>query len=168
MRVTCWTRFLREKFILERAKNHLFRIMNQLAHFEWGKQLDSAEFLRYFHIELNSLTKMVSGFILFSCQSQYFVIFCISSCSPWRAFLVMQRCQVLQLDSVEWNLDCLLSFFLKINSGNWFYKKQSNFLSLFVLWENFQSDSRLTSIMENTFLRVETNVTLNIIFLKSV
>ena len=39
------------------------------------KQEDSTEFFRYFHFELNSLTEMVSGFILLSCQSQYFVIF---------------------------------------------------------------------------------------------
>ena len=67
----------------------------QLAHSEWRKQQESAEFFSYLHFKLNSLTEMVSGFILFSCQSQYFVIFCISSCSPPRVFLVMQRCQVL-------------------------------------------------------------------------
>ena len=68
-------------------------------------------------------------------------------------FLLMQRCQVLRLNSMEWHLHCLLSFFLwKLNSRNLFYKTQSNSLSLFVLWENFRSNlcRHLTSIMEST------------------
>ena len=58
----------------------------------------------------------------------------------------------------------------KLFSRNLFYKKQINSLSLLVLWENFQSNlwRPSTSITENILLRVETNVTLNIIFLKSV
>ena len=43
--------------------------------------------------------------------------------------------------TVVWRLHCLLSFLKwKLSSGNWFYKEQSNSLSLFVLWENFQSN----------------------------
>ena len=47
---------------------------------------------------LSNLVKITFSFLIFSCF-------------PPRAFLVMQRCQVLQLDSVECHLHCLLSFF---------------------------------------------------------
>ena len=83
----------------------------------------------------------------------------------------MQRCQVLQLDNVQWQFALFIEFFKwKLSSGNWFYKEQSNSLSLFVLWENFQSNlwRRLASVTENALFHVETNVTLNIIFSKIV
>ena len=100
------------------------------------------------NVHRSSSKKMLSNFVNITFS------FLISSCFPPRAFLVMQRCQVLQLDSVEWHLHCLLSLSL----------------SLFVLWENFQSNlwRRLASITENALFCVETNVTLNIIFSKSV
>ena len=67
---------------------------------------------------------------------------------------------------IAWSYICTIYwvFLWKVNSINFGSENQSSFSSLFVPWEKFQSNlcRHSTPIMENTLLRVETNVTLKI------